>query len=126
MSIPRRQWTAADHRGLVDGQHNRCRCGQEFAPYCKIVYDHIIPLWEGGADTLENMQAMHPHCHDAKTAAEAGPRSKERRIRDEYARHRRIMAGLEVRLNKKQRNRAAAERSRKERFHAITELTEGD
>lgn len=34
--------------------------------------DHIVPLAEGGADTLANMAAIHADpCHKAKTAAEA-------------------------------------------------------
>lgn len=34
--------------------------------------DHIIPLAEGGADTVENMAAIHAHpCHRDKTQQEA-------------------------------------------------------
>lgn len=29
--------------------------------------DHIIPLWNGGTDTLENKQVLCIDCHDGKT-----------------------------------------------------------
>ena len=33
--------------------------------------DHVIPLAEGGPDTLGNMRPIHHDCHVAKTAEEA-------------------------------------------------------
>lgn len=37
--------------------------------------DHIRPLWEGGTDSMENLQAINSACHKAKTKAEAARRS---------------------------------------------------
>lgn len=33
--------------------------------------DHIIPRSQGGLDTYKNLQLLHRHCHDAKTAKES-------------------------------------------------------
>ena len=33
--------------------------------------DHVVPLAEGGADTVANMRPIHHDCHVAKTAEEA-------------------------------------------------------
>lgn len=37
--------------------------------------DHRIPLWKGGADSDENLQAINTDCHARKTAAEAKERA---------------------------------------------------
>ena len=42
--------------------------------------DHIVPLADGGAHAEENLQLVAKDAHRAKTAAEAGPRAKARRI----------------------------------------------
>ena len=34
-------------------------------------WDHIIPLWEGGSDTEDNLQGLCSCHHEAKTALEA-------------------------------------------------------
>lgn len=46
-------------------------------PICKIcgiepstIADHIIPVAEGGPDTLDNGQGVCSRCHDAKTREE--------------------------------------------------------
>ena len=51
-----------------------CRaCGRiTDKPQC----DHIIPLWNGGADAMSNLQTLCDQCHDAKTATEAAARAK--------------------------------------------------
>ena len=33
--------------------------------------DHISPRARGGTDKSENLQLLHRHCHDRKTASEA-------------------------------------------------------
>lgn len=44
--------------------------------------DHIIPVAEGGADELDNLQAACPGCHRIKTQAEAARgRAKFSRLR---------------------------------------------
>jgi 5-methylcytosine-specific restriction protein A len=49
------------------------RCQVEVAT----VRDHIVPLWEGGPDCVENTQALCVECHNAKTADEARRRYRE-------------------------------------------------
>ena len=41
--------------------------------------DHIVPLWDGGADTLENCQPLCPDDHAAKTQREAIERAERKR-----------------------------------------------
>ena len=43
--------------------------------------DHIIPLSEGGADTLENLRTLCLPCHRDETAKSAGRRAKSERLR---------------------------------------------
>jgi 5-methylcytosine-specific restriction protein A len=38
-------------------------------------WDHIIPLWEGGADHESNMQHLCDECHEIKTTEEAKRRA---------------------------------------------------
>lgn len=33
-------------------------------------FDHVVPLWEGGADTIDNFQHLNATCHAKKTARE--------------------------------------------------------
>jgi 5-methylcytosine-specific restriction protein A len=42
--------------------------------------DHIVPLWQGGTDDLENLQALHRDCHRSKTRREAADRASGARI----------------------------------------------
>ena len=45
----------------------RCQgCGTEGS----LQLDHIVPVTEGGADTLENLQWLCPECHRQKTLVE--------------------------------------------------------
>ena len=34
--------------------------------------DHVTPLWRGGTNDSDNLQALCPNCHAAKTQLEAG------------------------------------------------------
>ena len=36
--------------------------------------DHIIPLWQGGSDTVSNKQLLCKECHKVKTRKEAAVR----------------------------------------------------
>jgi len=38
----------------------------------KMEVDHIIPKGQGGSETRDNLQLLHRHCHDKKTARETG------------------------------------------------------
>jgi len=37
--------------------------------------DHKIPLSQGGKDEWVNLQLLHRHCHDEKTAADGNQKS---------------------------------------------------
>ena len=63
---------------LLKRQEGRCaRCGLLFTDSDRdcIEVDHMIPRSRGGAHDPTNMQALHGHCHDEKTA-EDGSQSK--------------------------------------------------
>jgi 5-methylcytosine-specific restriction protein A len=38
--------------------------------------DHVVPLWQGGADDESNLQGLCVACHEAKTSREAGERAR--------------------------------------------------
>ncbi|MFO7092690.1 HNH endonuclease, partial [Limnospira platensis] len=42
--------------------------GQFFTPSDLIEVDHIVPRSHGGKDEYKNLQLLHRHCHDDKTA----------------------------------------------------------
>jgi RNA-directed DNA polymerase len=47
--------------------------------------DHIIPLAIGGKDVFHNLQLLHRHCHDQKTARDnmaAGTNDNRRMIEE--------------------------------------------
>lgn len=54
---------------LLKGQKGKC-------PYCRLFFkdgdtweiDHKIPRSKGGKDEYKNLQLLHKHCHDMKTA----------------------------------------------------------
>ncbi|MFB2978991.1 HNH endonuclease [Microseira sp. BLCC-F43] len=43
-------------------------CGLYFTPTDSVEIDQIKPISLGGKDTYDNLQLLHPHCHDTKTA----------------------------------------------------------
>ena len=54
---------------LLKSQKNKCTsCGLNFRPTDRIEVDHIVPRSVGGEDTYKNIQLLHRHCHDVKTA----------------------------------------------------------
>lgn len=46
--------------------------------------DHVTALWEGGKDTLENLQTLCRHCHMAKTVKDTPIRAKADRLRERH------------------------------------------
>lgn len=68
-----RAWMAMRNQ-VFTRDYMTCRaCGRiTDKPQC----DHIIPLWNGGADAMSNLQTLCDQCHDAKTATEAAARAK--------------------------------------------------
>ena len=58
---------------LLRRQQGKCVwCGYYFKDDDLIEVDHFVPKRLGGKDTLDNLQALHRHCHDRKTASEGG------------------------------------------------------
>jgi RNA-directed DNA polymerase len=54
---------------LLKLQHGKCSyCGLTFQDGDLIETDHIIPQTLGGDESMKNLQLMHRHCHDQKTA----------------------------------------------------------
>ena len=56
---------------LLKMQKGRCtHCGLFFNHEDLMEIDHKIPRSKGGKDSYDNLQLLHGHCHDAKTAAD--------------------------------------------------------
>ncbi|MBR8828682.1 MAG: HNH endonuclease, partial [Gomphosphaeria aponina SAG 52.96 = DSM 107014] len=54
---------------LLKKQKGKCaHCGLTFRDGDLMEVDHIIPKGKGGKDTYSNLQLLHRHCHDDKTA----------------------------------------------------------
>lgn len=65
---------------VFERDHGFCAiCGRFDA---KFESDHIIALWCGGSDTLENLQSLCRACHMRKTVGETPIRAKTDRLRD--------------------------------------------
>lgn len=56
---------------LLKKQKGRCNiCNLQFFPTDIIERDHIVPLSKGGSHKLDNIQLLHGHCHQNKTAVD--------------------------------------------------------
>jgi len=54
---------------LLKKQKGKCpHCGLHFKCEDSMEIDHIIPRSKGGKDIYKNLQLLHKHCHDVKTA----------------------------------------------------------
>jgi RNA-directed DNA polymerase len=54
---------------LIKKQKSICpHCGLYFTSTDVVEVDHIKPTSLGGKDTYDNLQLLHKHCHDTKTA----------------------------------------------------------
>jgi RNA-directed DNA polymerase len=54
---------------LIKRQKGKCpECGLTFRDEDLLEIDHIIPKSQGGKDRYDNLQLLHRHCHDKKTA----------------------------------------------------------
>jgi RNA-directed DNA polymerase len=63
---------------LLKRLHGICpHCGLYFTSTDTVEVDHIKPTSLGGKDTYDNLQLLHKHCHDAKTATDGSMYSKE-------------------------------------------------
>lgn len=64
-------------------QKGRCGfCGLAFKPDDLIELDHLIPRVLGGRDVVTNLQALHRHCHDQKTAGDGSRAARRKGIDD--------------------------------------------
>jgi RNA-directed DNA polymerase len=56
---------------LLKKQKGKCaHCGLFFREEDLLEIDHIIPKSKGGLEEYKNLQLLHRHCHDVKTANE--------------------------------------------------------
>jgi len=63
---------------LLKKQKGKCNlCGQYFTPEDIVEIDHIQPTSLGGKDEYKNLQLLHRHCHDIKTATDGSHKPKE-------------------------------------------------
>ena len=54
---------------LLKAQKGKCNhCGLYFREEDEMEVDHIIPKKKGGSNKKDNLQLLHKHCHDTKTA----------------------------------------------------------
>jgi len=75
----KRRFSGHDKRIVAARQQWCCAiCGQMLDETYHI--DHIIPLHRGGADLLENAQALCVHDHAKKTVAEEAERLRRKRV----------------------------------------------
>jgi RNA-directed DNA polymerase len=57
---------------LLKKQKGKCtECGLYFREEDILEIDHIIPLSQKGKDEYQNLQLLHRHCHDVKTARDS-------------------------------------------------------
>jgi len=57
---------------LLKKQKGKCtHCGLYFREEDVIEVDHLIPKSMGGKDDYKNLQILHRHCHDDKTASDS-------------------------------------------------------
>ncbi|MFQ6183610.1 HNH endonuclease [Sinorhizobium meliloti] len=70
---------------IRERQDNRCAItGREFRAGDTIHYDHVVPLWLGGANAEGNLQAVLAEPHKRKTAREASIKAKCDRLRQKH------------------------------------------
>lgn len=62
--------SAAVMRQVAAAQRWECRACATLLP-AAFQIDHVNPLWAGGADSLDNLQALCANCHADKTQREA-------------------------------------------------------
>lgn len=63
----RRKITTLDRLKIIVRQARCPRCGEKLGDLAGLQWDHVVPLALGGADEVENLQALHTDCHAEKT-----------------------------------------------------------
>jgi len=92
---------------LLKRQKGKCtHCGLYFTEESVMEVDHIIPKSKGGKNDYKNLQLLHRHCHDEKTASDiAEARAKEMEVSQRMVRVKQIAESFatgetkELRLN---------------------------
>lgn len=74
-----RKLTGAQKKIVAAQQEWRCAACACVLPASYHV-DHVVPLWDGGADTVDACQALCGTCHADKTQREAIDRAERRRV----------------------------------------------
>ena len=65
----KRKFNAHDKRTVGARQHWKCAvCGEYLSAAFHV--DHVVPLWQGGEDSLDNAQALCVRDHAEKTQLE--------------------------------------------------------
>ena len=65
---------------LLQKQKGTCwECGLYFRDGDLMEVDHVIPLAIGGKDVFHNLQLLHRHCHDQKTARDMAAGTNDNR-----------------------------------------------
>jgi len=69
---------------LLKRQRGVCAsCGLLFTDRDSIEVDHVVPRSRGGSHDLTNMQALHRHCHDRKSATDGSlPHRRQSGVHD--------------------------------------------
>jgi hypothetical protein len=71
--VQRRLFTAKQKEAKLREQGGNCvACAKPVLAHQLADGDHVVAWSEGGATTAENLQILHRHCHQVKTAAAAG------------------------------------------------------
>lgn len=66
---------------LLKEQKGKCNhCGLTFRDGDRWEVDHIVPKSKGGKHQKNNLQLLHRHCHDEKTANDGSLRTKQAEI----------------------------------------------
>lgn len=74
----KRAVSKARREAVIKGQDGICKRSYCDAPAVDV--DHILPLWSGGSNANDNLEALCVDCHKQKTVAEAKARAKATRI----------------------------------------------
>ena len=74
----RRTLTPAQKKIVAASYGWRCAVCDVILP-ASFHVDHILPLWDGGEDTLDNCQSLCPDDHAAKTQREAIEKAERKR-----------------------------------------------
>jgi len=62
---------------LLKRQKGKCaHCGLYFTEESVLEVDHVIPKSKGGKNSYDNLQLLHRHCHDEKTALDGSSGNK--------------------------------------------------